>query len=413
MSEPGVDSPQPVQALHRPSLIERMINWCAHNAFLVLIGIVFLLAAGVVAVKNVTLDAIPDLSDVQVIVFTEWPGRAPTLVEDQVTYPIVSVLAAAPHVKYARGQSFFGLSFVNVIFEDGTDMYWARSRVLEYMNQVRNQLPEDVNPVLGPDATGVGWVYEYALVDETRQNSLADLRSFQDWTLRYYLQNTPGVAEVASIGGYVNQYQIEIDPNKLLAYHLPINKVIMAIRQSNNDVGGRVIEFGETEYMVRGQGYIENLSDIEKIVVGLGDDGVPITVKDVATVHRGPDIRRGLLDVDGKGEAVGGIVVMRYGGNALKTIEAVKKKLEEIKPSLPPGVKIVTGYDRSDLILRAIETLKGKLLEESVIVSLVCLLFLFHFRSGLVAILTLPIAIVMAFIPMTALGISSNIMSLG
>ncbi|MEO7166423.1 MAG: CusA/CzcA family heavy metal efflux RND transporter [Chthoniobacterales bacterium] len=394
-------------------MINRLISWCARNAFLVVIGTLFLIVAGVVALRNVKLDAIPDLSDVQVIVFTEWPGRAPTLVEDQVTYPIVSVLAAAPKVKYARGQTFFGLSFVNVIFEDGTDMYWARSRVLEYMNQVRNQLPEGVNPVLGPDATGVGWVYEYALVDKTGQTSLADLRSFQDWTLRYYLQNTPGVAEVASIGGYVNQYQVEIDPNKLLGYNIPLSKVISAIHNSNNDVGGRVIEFGEHEYMVRGQGYIKNLDDIRKIVIGMGKDGVPITINDVAKVHRGPDIRRGALDVNGQGETVGGIVVMRYGENALTTIDAVKKKLEEIKPSLPPGVEIVTGYDRSDLIHRAIDTLRSKLIEETIVVSLICILFLFHIRSALVAIITLPIAILLAFIPMTALGVSSNIMSLG
>ncbi|MEO5754126.1 MAG: CusA/CzcA family heavy metal efflux RND transporter, partial [Chthoniobacterales bacterium] len=387
--------------------------WCAVNRFLVLVGTFFAIGAGLLAVRSIPLDAIPDLSDVQVIVFTEWPGRAPTIVEDQVTYPIVSTLAAAPKVKYARGQSFFGLSFVSVIFEDGTDIYWGRSRVLEYLNQVRNQLPENVNPVLGPDATGVGWVYQYALVDDTGQHSLAELRSFQDWTLRYYLQNTPGVAEVASIGGYVNQYQVDIDPNKLLAFHIPINKVIEAIRESNNDVGGRVIEFGETEYMVRGEGYIKNLADIEMVVVGMGDKGVPVTVKEVARVHRGPDIRRGLLELDGKGEAVGGIVVMRYGENALKTIEAVKKKLEEFKSSLPPGVRIVTGYDRSDLINRAIATLRGKLIEESIIVSLICLLFLFHFRSALVAILTLPIAILLSFIPMSALGLSSNIMSLG
>ena len=394
-------------------LTERLIAWCANNRFLVVVAVLFAIAAGVFALRNIPLDAIPDLSDVQVIVFTEWPGRAPTIVEDQVTYPIVSTLAAAPNVKYARGQSFFGLSFVSVIFEDGTDIYWARSRVLEYLNQVRNQLPENVNPTLGPDATGVGWVYEYALVDDTGKHSLAELRSFQDWTLRYYLQNTPGVAEVASLGGFVNQYQVEIDPNKLLALHIPINKVIVAIRESNNDVGGRVIEFGEHEYMVRGQGYIKNLTDIEKVVVGTSENGVPITVNDVARVHRGPDIRRGLLDLDGKGEAVGGIVVMRYGENALKTIEAVKKKLEEFKSSLPPGVRIVTGYDRSDLIKRAIATLREKLVEESVIVSLVCLLFLFHFRSALVAILTLPIAILLSFIPMRALGLSSNIMSLG
>ena len=394
-------------------MINRLISWCARNAFLVVVVTLFAILAGVVALQNVKLDAIPDLSDVQVIVFTEWQGRAPTLVEDQVTYPIVSALAAAPKVKYCRGQTFFGLSFVSVIFEDGTDMYWARSRVLEYMNQVRNQLPEGVNPVLGPDATGVGWVYEYALVDKTGQNSLADLRSFQDWTLRYYLQNTPGVAEVASIGGFVNQYQVEIDPNKLLGYNIPLSKVISAIHNSNNDVGGRVIEFGENEYMVRGQGYINSLDDIRKIALVSGKDGVPVTINDVAKVHRGPDIRRGALDLNGQGETVGGIVVMRYGENALTTIDAVKRKLEAIKPSLPPGVEIVTGYDRSDLIHRAIDTLRSKLIEETIIVSLICVLFLFHIRSALVAIITLPIAILLAFIPMRALGVSSNIMSLG
>nr|MBA3608510.1 efflux RND transporter permease subunit [Chthoniobacterales bacterium] len=394
-------------------MINGIIAVCARNRFLVLLATIFALVAGVIAVKNVKLDAIPDLSDVQVIVFTEWPGRAPTLVEDQVTYPIVSVLAAAPKVKYARGQSFFGLSFVNVIFEDGTDMYWARSRVLEYMNQAKANLPEDVNPVLGPDATGVGWIYQYALVDPTGQNSLADLRSFQDWTLRYYLQNTPGVAEVASIGGYVNGYQIEIDPNKLLGYNIPLSKVIAAVRQSNNDVGGRVIEFGETEYMVRGEGYIKSLDDIRAIAIGLEANGVPVTIAQVANVHRGPDLRRGLLEVDGKGEAVGGIVVMRYGENALKTINAVKKKLEEIKPSLPPGVEIVTGYDRSSLILRAIKNLRWTLIEEMLVVSLVIIVFLFHFRSALVAMIALPLAVLISFIPMTMLGISSNIMSLG
>ncbi len=394
-------------------MIEAIISWCARNRFLVIICTGLALIGGWIALKNVNLDAIPDLSDVQVIVFTKWPGQAPNLVEDQVTYPIVSTLADAPRVKYARGQSFFGLSFVTVVFDDGTDMYWARSRVLEYLSQVANRLPPGVNPVLGPDATGVGWIYEYALVDKTGRNSLADLRSFQDWTLKYYLQNTPGVAEVASVGGYVNGYQVEIDPNKLLAYHIPINKVIAAIRASNNDVGGRVIEFGETEYMVRGDGYIKDLDDIRKIVVGLDAHGTPITIAQIAAVHRGPDMRRGLLEVNGQGEAVGGIVVMRYGANALKTIAAVKAKLKAIEPSLPPGVKIVTGYDRSSLILRAIATLRSKLLEESVVVSLICLLFLFHFRSALVAIITLPIANVLSFIPMTALGVTSNIMSLG
>ena len=369
--------------------------------------------AGLIAINNVNLDAIPDLSDVQVIVYTEWPGRAPTLVEDQITYPIVSALSAAPAVRYARGQTFFGLSFVTVVFEDGTDMYWARSRVLEYLNQVQNQLPDGINPSLGPDATGVGWVYQYALVDETGQNSLADLRSFQDWTLRYYLQNTPGVAEVASIGGHVNQYQVIVDPNDLAARRITIGRVIDAIRASNNSIGGRVLEFGETEYMVRAQGYIESLEDIEKVVIGVTEHGVPITVREIGRVVRGPDIRRGILEIDGKGEAVGGIVIMRYGENALKTIEAIKEKLEAIKPSLPAGVQIVTGYDRSSLILRAINNLRSTLLEEMIVVSIVIVMFLFHARSALVAIIVLPLAVLISFIPMVLLGISSNIMSLG
>jgi len=400
-------------AERKETITERVIGWCARNAFLVMLGTLLLLAAGILAVKNVNLDAIPDLSDVQVIVFTEWPGRDPQIVEDQITYPIVSTLAAAPKVKYVRGQTFFGLSFVNVIFQDGTDMYWARSRVLEYLNQTMEKLPPGITPTIGPDATGVGWVYEYALVDETGQHSLYQLRTLQDWYLRYYLQNTPGVAEVASLGGYVKQYQVDVDPNKLLAYNIPLTMLVHMVRESNNDVGGRVVEFGETEYMVKGAGYIKKVADIKKIVLGTDTNGVPVTVKDVARVHLGPDMRRGLLELDGKGEAVGGIVVMRYGENALKTIEAVKAKLEAFKPSLPPGVKIVTGYDRSELIQRAIANLKKTLIEESIIVSVVCLIFLFHFRSAAVAILTLPVAIAMAFIPMLALGISSNIMSLG
>jgi Cu(I)/Ag(I) efflux system membrane protein CusA/SilA len=409
-----VPSPGESGPASRPeTIIERLIGWCAHNKFLVLVGALFLIIAGVIALKNVKLDAIPDLSDVQVIVFTEWPGRDPQLVEDQVTYPIVSTLAAAPQVKYVRGQTFFGLSFVNVIFKDGTDMYWARSRVLEYLNQVMGDLPSGVRPTLGPDATGVGWVYEYALVDKTGHNSLAQLRTLQDWYLRYYLQNTPGVAEVASIGGYVREYEVDVNPNKLLAYHIPLTKVIAAIRDSNNDVGGRVVEFGETEYMVKGLGYIKKLDDLRNIVIGADAKGTPVTVEQVANVRFAPDLRRGALDWNGEGEAVGGIVVMRYGQNALTTIEAVKAKLQAFKKSLPPGVEIKTGYDRSDLILRAIANLRGKLIEESIIVSLVCILFLFHFRSALVAILVLPIAILLSFIAMVALGVSSNIMSLG
>ncbi len=394
-------------------MISRIIDWSLHNRLLVILGSFAALGAGVFALKNVALDAIPDLSDTQVIVFTEWPGRAPTLVEDQVTYPLVSALAAGPKVKYARGQSFFGLSFVNIVFEDGVDIYWARSRVLEYMNQAKDQLPEGVNPSLGPDATGVGWVYQYALVDRSGTHSLADLRSYQDWTLRYYLQNTPGVAEVATIGGHVKQYQVVIDPRKLESHSLGVNEVIQAIRRSNNDVGGRLLELGETEYMVRGRGYFETLEDIENAVVRAKDDGVAITISDVAEVRLGPDIRRGLLEVDGEGEAVGGIVVMRYGENALDTINAVKAKLEAIKPSLPSGVEIVVGYDRSDLILRAIDNLKETLIEEIAIVSVVIFIFLLHVRSALVAVVALPLGVLLSFIPMQLLGVSSNIMSLG
>ncbi|MCF7668563.1 MAG: CusA/CzcA family heavy metal efflux RND transporter [Verrucomicrobia bacterium] len=394
-------------------MIERIIGWCGENKFIVISLTILSLLLGTLAMYKVKLDAIPDLSDVQVIVFTEWNGRDPQLVEDQITYPIVSTLSAAPKVKYVRGQTFYGLSFVNVIFEDGTDMYWARARVLEYMNQVSDKLPDNVTPKLGPDATGVGWVFQYALVDKTGQNSLADLRSFQDWVLRYYLQNTPGVAEVASLGGHVRQYQVVVDPNKLLAYNISITKITAAIKNSNNDVGGRVIEFAERDYMIRGRGYIKDLDDIEQVGVGVDKNGTPITVADIAEVRIGPEMRRGLLDIDGKGEAVGGIIVMRYGENALKTINAVKQKLKDIENSLPPGVEIVTGYDRSELILGAIDNLKFKLIEESLIVSLVCLIFLFHFRSALVAILILPAAIILSFIPMTGLGITSNIMSLG
>ncbi len=394
-------------------MIEKIIEYSAKNKLLVLIVVLFISAWGVWALLNVPLDAIPDLSDVQVIVFTEWPGRSPDLVEDQITYPIITTMLAAPNVKFVRGQSFFGLSFVYVIFEDGTDMYWARSRVLEYMNEVGGQLPEGVTPTLGPDATGVGWVYEYALVDESGRHNLAQLRSFQDWHLKYWLEAVPGVAEVASIGGFVKQYQVDLDPNALLAYNIPIQKVIEAIRRSNNDVGGRVIEVAGTEHMVRGRGYITSVEDINYIPLGTDGNGTPLYVKDIAEVHLGPDMRRGLAELDGKGETVGGIVVMRYGENALDVIDRIKRKIVEIEPSLPEGVKIVTTYDRSDLIHRAIETLTEKLIEESIIVSLVCILFLFHFRSSLVAILTLPIAILMAFIPMYYMKLTSNIMSLG
>ncbi len=394
-------------------MIEKIIEYTAKNRFLTIVFVLFIASWGYWAMKNTPLDAIPDLSDVQVIVFTEWEGRSPDLVEDQITYPIATTMIAAPKVRYVRGQSMFGFSFIYIIFEDGTDIYWARSRVLEYLNEVTGQLPEGVTPKLGPDATGVGWVFEYALVDETGQHDLAELRSFQDWYLRYWLESVPGVAEVASIGGFVKQYQVEIDPNKLIAYGIPMNKVVEAIRTGNNDVGGRVVEFATTEFFVRGRGYIKSVEDIEKIPVSTDGNGTPVYIRDIANVQLGPDIRRGLAELDGKGETVGGIVVMRYGENALDVIEGVKQKIENIKPSLPEGVEIITTYDRSDLIERAIETLKVKLFEESIIVSLVIIIFLFHFRSAIVPILTIPLAVLMAFIPMYYMKLTSNIMSLG
>ncbi|RMG55022.1 MAG: efflux RND transporter permease subunit [Acidobacteria bacterium] len=394
-------------------MIEKLIEWSAKNKFLVFLLTFFAIAWGLWAMKNTPLDAIPDLSDVQVIVFTEWPGRSPDLVEDQVTYPIVTSLISAPRAKVVRGYSFFGFSFVYVIFEDGTDIYWARSRVLEYMQSVAGSLPEGVTPTLGPDATGVGWAFEYALVDRTGRHDLAQLRTIQDWYVRYWLAAVPGVSEVASVGGYVKQYQIELDPDTLLAYNLPVTQVIRAIRRSNNDVGGRVVEFTGREYMIRGLGYIKRVSDIERIPVGTDGQGTPITIRDVAKVHLGPDIRRGVAELNGEGEVVGGIVVVRYGENALEVIERVKEKIEEIKRALPEGVELIPVYDRSELILRAVDTLKEKLIEESLIVSLVCILFLFHFRSALVAILTLPIAILMSLVAMYYMDINSNIMSLG
>lgn len=394
-------------------MIEKIIDWSARNKFLVILGTTVALIWGIWTFRQIPLDAIPDLSDVQVIVFTEWPGRSPNLIEDQITYPLVTSMLAAPQVKFVRGQSFFGLSFVYIIFEDGTDMYWARSRVLEYMQGITSNLPEGVTPVIGPDATGVGWVYEYALVDETGQNDLQELRSFQDWTLRYALESLPGVAQVASVGGYVKQYQVEINPNALLAYDIPLHKIIMAIRDSNNDVGGRTVEMSGREYMVQGRGYIKSIEDIEMIPVMTTKEGVPVLIRDLGRVQIGSDMRRGLVELDGEGEVVGGIVIMRYGENALKVIERVKEKLNDLKPSLPPGVKIVPTYDRSTLISGAIHTLKKKLIEEMLVVSLIVLLFLWHFRSALIPMLTLPLAALLSFIPMYYLKLSSNIMSLG
>src|SRR5437764_4428850 len=396
----------------RPLLIERAIEASARNSFLVIILTACEVGAGILVLTGTALDAIPDLSDVQVIVYTQWEGRSPDLFEDQITYPISTRFIAAPKVKFVRGESMFGKSFVYVIFEDGTDIYWARSRVIEYLSSVKGMLPEGVNPVMGPDATGVGWVYEYALVDKSGKHNLAELRSFQDWHLRYALESVKGVSEVAPVGGFVKQYQVDLDPNKLLAYGIPISEVVNKIRMSNGDVGGKIFEVGSTESYVRGRGYVKKIEDIENVPLK-SQSGTPVYVKNIGTVHLGPDIRRGVSELNGEGEVVGGIVVMRYGENALRVIDGIKKKLEEIKPSLPEGVELVTTYDRSQLIKRSIATLREKLIEESIVVALVCLVFLWHIRSALVAILTLPIAILLSFLPMYWLGLTSNIMSLG
>ena len=394
-------------------MIRAIIDASLRDRFLVLIATAILLAAGIWSAKNTPLDAIPDLSDVQVIVFTEYPGQAPQVVEDQVTYPLTTAMLAVPNAKVVRGYSFFGYSFVYIIFEDGTDMYWARSRVLEYLNYVSSRLPSGVSPSLGPDATGVGWIYEYALVDRTGNHDLAQLRSLQDWYLRYPLQTVEGVAEVASVGGYVKQYQVEVDPNALAAYNIPLAKVKHAIKRSNNDVGGKLVEMAETEFMVRGRGYIQSVDDLKVIPVGVDEHGTPIRLQDVANIQLGPELRRGVADLNGEGEVAAGVVIMRYGENALATIERVRAKLEELKKGLPEGVEIVPVYDRGDLIERAVDNLVEKLIEESIVVSIICILFLLHARSALVAIVTLPIGILMAFIVMRWQGINANIMSLG
>ena len=394
-------------------MIGRVIELSLRNRFLIAAATVFAIAWGVYAMLNTPLDAIPDLSDVQVIVLTEYPGQAPRVVEDQVTYPLTSAMLAVPYAKAVRGFSFFGLSFVYVIFEDGTDMYWARSRVLEALNTVSNRLPRGVAPRLGPDATGVGWVYEYVLVDRTGRRDLAELRSIQDWYLRYELSSVPGVAEVAAVGGYVKQYQVTVDPNRLLAYNIPLQKVSSAIRRSNNDVGGRTVEFGETEFMVRGLGYIRSMEDIRNIAVGVDAGGTPVRVGDVATVRLGPELRRGLAEWNGEGEVVGGIVVMRYGENALAVIDRVKEKIDSLKPGLPEGVSIRTAYDRSALIRGAIDNLRTKLIEEMTVVALVCVVFLLHFRSAFVAVFALSAGVLISFGVMHTQGLNSNIMSLG
>ena len=394
-------------------MIRAIIDASLRDKFLIIIATLIIVATGIWALRSVPLDAIPDLSDVQVIVFTSYPGQAPQVVEDQVTYPLTTAMLAVPGAKVVRGYSFFGFSFVYIIFEDGTDMYWARSRVLEYINYVSGRLPPGVSPSLGPDATGVGWVYEYALVDRTGQYDLAKLRSLQDWYLRYPLQTVPGVSEVASVGGFVKQYQVEVDPNVLAAYGIPLAKVRHAIQRSNQDVGGRLVEMSETEYMVRGKGYIQGIEDLNQIPVDVDAKGTPIRLEDVANVHLGPELRRGVVELNGEGEVAGGVVVMRYGENALATIEGVRRKLEELKKGLPKGIEIVTVYDRGNLIERAVDNLKEKLIEESIVVSLITILFLFHARSALVAILSLPVGILIAFIIMRWQGINANIMSLG
>jgi copper/silver efflux system protein len=393
-------------------VISRWIDWCAQNRFLVFMGTLLLVLSGIWALRHIPLDALPDISDVEVIIHTPWAGQPPSIIEDQVTYPIVTTFLAAPHVKAVRAQTMFGDSYVFVIFEDTTDLYWARSRVVEYMQQITGRLPAGIHPVIGPDATGAGWVYEYALVDHSHRHSLADLRSLQDWSLRYQLETVPGVAEVATIGGFVRQYQVNVDPDKLRAYGIPLSTVLERVRASTNEVGGRLLEMGGAEYMIRGLGYLRSLSDLETVPVAT-KNGTAVLVRDLGTVTFGPDIREGVAEWQGEGETVGGIVVMRDGLNALTVINGVKKKLAEIKPSLPKGVEVVAGYDRAGLIHASIDTLQRDLFEEAIIVSIVIVIFLFHFRSALIPILTLPIAVVASFIPMYYLHVTSNIMSLG
>ncbi|MDD2903277.1 MAG: efflux RND transporter permease subunit, partial [Syntrophales bacterium] len=393
-------------------MIERFIEYCSKNRFLVMTLWLLIAAWGLYATYNMPIDAIPDISDVQVIILTEYPGQAPEVVEAQVTYPLTTTMLAVPFSKVVRGFSAFGYSMVYIIFEDGTDIYWARSRVLEYLNYIRGKLPPGVNPALGPDATGVGWVYEYVLEDTTGRHDLSQLRTIQDWYLRYALQTVEGVAEVASVGGYVKQYQVVVDPNTLAAYGIPLSRVKMAIQRSNNDVGGRVIEKAETEYLVIGRGYIKTLADIENIVVGTDGEGTPVYIKDVGQVRLGPELRRGAAEVNGEGEAVGGIVIMRFGQNARAVIDRVKAKLKELQAGLPQGVRIVTAYDRATLIQKTINTLKEALTEETIIVGLVCAVFLMHLRSALVAIISLPLAVLVSFILQYQFNITANLLSL-
>ncbi len=394
-------------------MIEHIIEWSVRNKFMVILATIAVIAGGILAMTRIPLDAIPDLSDVQVIIYTEYPGQAPQVVEEQVTYPLTTAMLSVPYAKVVRGYSFFGYSFVYIIFEDGTDLYWARSRVLEYLSFVSGRLPKGVTPSLGPDATGVGWVYEYVIRDTSGKQDLQTLRSIQDWFLRYELTAVPGVSEVASIGGFVKQYQVEVDPNLLLAYDLSIGKVRGAILRSNSDVGGKLVEMGETEFMVRGLGYISSIEDLKAIAVGVDPMGTPILLRHIANIHLGPELRRGVLEWNGEGEIVGGIIVMRYGENALEVIRRVEEKLASLEKGLPPGVVIEMGYDRSGLIERAIHTLQKKLVEEMIVVALICVIFLLHFRSAFVAIFTLPVGILISFIILYPMDINANIMSLG
>jgi len=393
-------------------VLARLIEACARRPLLVFLAVGLLTLWGIRALLSTPLDALPDLSDTQVIVFTEWMGRSPNLVEDQITYPIVTTFLAAPKVKVVRGFTMFGMSFVYIIFEDETDIYWARSRVLEYLVKLQGRLPPGVAPQIGPDATGVGWVFEYALVDDSGRYDLQQLRSFQDWHLRYWLSAVPGVAEVASLGGYEKQYQVEIDPVRLQAFNLSIGDVAAAIRMSNGDVGGRVLELAQHEYAVRGRGYIQNREDLAKIVVTTNAAGTPVQLGDLARIQIGGNIRRGFAELDGNGEAVGGIVVMRFGENALDVIERVKAKLAELAPAMPPGMRVVTTYDRSDLIRAAVRTLGENVIQVMVIVCATIVIFLLHLRSALVPAIMLPIAVLLSFIPMSAMGLTTNIMSL-
>src|SRR3954464_7395889 len=392
-------------------MLRRIIEFSLKNRFLVLAATAALILGGIYAVKSIPLDAIPDQSDVQVILYTEWPGQAPQIVQDQVTYPITTKMLSVPKAKVVRGYSFYGFSFVYVIFQDGTDPYWARSRVLEYLSGIGSQLPKGVAPSLGPDATGVGWAFMYSINSTNRD--LAELRSMQDWYLKYQLTSVPGVSEVASVGGFVKQYQVTVDPTRLRAYNLSLKEVSMAIERSNGEVGGRSIELSEREFILRVKGYIENLDDLKKVAVGVGANGVPILLRDVANIQFGPEMRRGIAELNGEGETVGGVVVVRYGANAYKVIQDVKQRLAQAMKALPADVKITVNYDRTNLIDRAVKTLEEKLLEESIVVALVCVAFLLHFRSAMVAILILPVAVLISFSVMFGQGISSNIMSLG